>query len=200
MSPAHYFHAVKRVESVKRHVVLGLFKPPIILILVSHPHTSPTLSHSTVLLLLNINNPKTRPLQPCSSPGQPSAFPTVPERLYPVEVYVERTLQVWVTSRWRGAREFNNDFLALGFGHLPRGSPTMYRVEEVIYNRVVVAILAHFTNDIDVFYLLGRVFWCGCEFIAFTTQNILTNYNNIFPIVERMHTLPYPIDNTPEEQ
>ncbi|KAE8807863.1 hypothetical protein D1007_15807 [Hordeum vulgare] len=86
------------------------------------------------------------------------------------------------------------------FGHLPRGSPRMYRVEEVIHNGVVVPILAHFTNSIDAFYLLGRVFWCGCEFIAFTIHNIFTDYTNIFPTAGRMHTLSYPIDNTPEEQ
>ena len=76
----------------------------------------------------------------------------------------------------------------------------MFRVEEVIQNRVVVALLAHFTNTFDAFYLLGRVFWCGSEFIAFTTHNRLTEYNNIFPTAMRMHTLPYPIDNAPEEQ
>uniref|UniRef100_A0A8I6Y9D2 Uncharacterized protein n=1 Tax=Hordeum vulgare subsp. vulgare TaxID=112509 RepID=A0A8I6Y9D2_HORVV len=118
----------------------------------------------------------------------------------PVEVYMERTLRMWAISRWRGAREITNAFLALGFGHLPRGSPRMYRVEEVIHNGDVVAILTHFTNHIDAFYLLGRVFWCRCEFIAFTTHKIFTDYNNIFPTAERMHTLPYPIDNTPEEE
>ena len=64
---------------------------------------------------------------------------------------------------------------------------------------VVVALLAHFTNTIDAFYLLGRVFWCGSEFIAFTTHNRFTEYTNIFPTATRMHTLPYPIDNAPEE-
>ena len=48
----------------------------------------------------------------------------------------------------------------------------MFRVEEVIQNRVVVALLAHFTNTFDAFYLLGRVFWCGCEFIAFYHDRI----------------------------
>ncbi|KAE8809646.1 hypothetical protein D1007_13683 [Hordeum vulgare] len=88
-------------------------------------------------------------------------------------------------SIWKGSREFTNAFLALGFGHMPQGSPRMYRVEEVIHNGVVGAILAHFTNNIDAFYLLDRVFWCGCEFIAFTTHNIFTDYNNILPTVER---------------
>ena len=126
--------------------------------------------------------------------------PTVPEMLYPAGVYVERTLSVWAMSRWRGARGLTDFFLRAGYGHLPLGSPRMYRVEEVIYNGVVVAILAHFTNPFDVFYLLGRVFWCGCEFIAFTTHNIFTDYDNVFPTDERTHTLPYPINNTAEEQ
>ncbi|KAE8814386.1 Auxin-induced protein 5NG4 [Hordeum vulgare] len=133
--------------------------------------------------------------------GPTFRFPlTVLERLYPAEVYMERTLRVWAMSRRRGARELTNAFLALDFSHLPWGSPRMYRVEEVIHNGVVVAILAHFTNHIDAFYLLGRAFWCDCEFIAFTTHNIFTEYNNIFPTAERMHTLSYPIDNTPEEE
>ena len=126
--------------------------------------------------------------------------PTVPERLYPTGVYVDRTLRVWAISRLRTARNFTEFFLASGYHHLPRGSPTMFRVEEVIQNRVVVALLAHFTNTFDAFYLLGRVFWCGSEFIAFTTHNRFTEYNNIFPTATRMHTLPYPIDNAPEEQ
>ena len=63
-----------------------------------------------------------------------------------------------------------------------------------------VALLAHFTNTLDAFYLLGRVFSCGCEFIAFTTHKMFTEYTNIFPTASRMHTLPYPIDNAPEEQ
>ncbi|KAE8788688.1 Auxin-induced protein 5NG4 [Hordeum vulgare] len=126
--------------------------------------------------------------------------PTVSETLYPANVYVENTLRVWSISRWRGARDFTNAFLALGFGHLPRGCPRMYRLEEVIHNGVVVAIFSHFTNSFDAFYLLGRVFWCGCEFIAFTTHNIFTDYTNIFTTAGRMRTLSYPIDNTPEEQ
>ena len=126
--------------------------------------------------------------------------PIVPERLYPPGVYVEHTLRVWAISRWRTARNFTEFFLASGYHHLPRGSPRMFRVEEVIQNGVVVALLAHFTNTFDAFYLLGRVFWCGCEFIAFTTHNMFTEYTNIFPTMSRMHTLPYPIDNAPEEQ
>ncbi|KAM3393528.1 hypothetical protein ACQJBY_014318 [Aegilops geniculata] len=123
--------------------------------------------------------------------------PTLPERLYPAGVYVERILRVWAISRWRTARGFIEFFLVAGNYHLPWGSPTMFRVEEVIQNGVVVAILAHFTNPFDAFYLLGRMFWCGCEFVAFTTHNIFTVYSNIFPTASRMHTLPYHIDNTP---
>ena len=126
--------------------------------------------------------------------------PTVSDRLYPTDVYVGRTLRVWAISRLRIARNFTEFFLASGYHHLPRGSPTMFHVEEVIQNRVVVALLAHFTNTFDAFYLLGRVFWCGSEFIAFTTHNRFTEYTNIFPTMTRMHTLPYPIDNAPEEQ
>ncbi|VAH39465.1 unnamed protein product [Triticum turgidum subsp. durum] len=65
----------------------------------------------------------------------------------------------------------------------------MYRVEEVIQNGVVVSILAHLTNPFDAFYRLGRVFWCGCEFIAFTTHNIFTDYINIFPTMELVSVL-----------
>ena len=126
--------------------------------------------------------------------------PTVPERLYPIGVYVDRTLRVWAISRLRTARNFTEFFLASGYHHLLRGSPMMFRVEEVIQNRVVVALLAHFTNTFDAFYLLGRVFWCVSEFIAFTTHNRFTEYTNSFPTATCMHTLPYPIDNAPEEQ
>ena len=124
----------------------------------------------------------------------------MPERLYPPGVYVERTLHVWAISRLRTARNFTEFFLASGYHHLLRGSPTMFRVEEVIQNGVVVALLAHFTNTFNAVYLLGRVFCCGSEFIAFTTHNRFTEYNNIFPTATRMHTLPYPIDNASEEQ
>ena len=38
------------------------------------------------------------------------------------------------------------------------------------------------------------MFWCGCEFIAFTTHNIFTNFDCIFPTRDGMHSLPYYID------
>ena len=125
--------------------------------------------------------------------------PTVPERLYPTGVYVDRTLHVWAISRLRTARNFTEFFLTSGYHHLLRGSPTMFHVKEVMQNRVVVSLLAHFTKTFDAFCLLGRVFWCGSEFIAFTTHNRFTEYNNIFPTATHMHTLPYPIDNALEE-
>ena len=124
----------------------------------------------------------------------------MPERLYPIGVYVDRTLRVWEISRLRTVRNFTDFFLVFGYHHLPRGSPTMFHVKEVIQNRVVVALLAHFTNTFDAFYLLGRVFLCGSEFIAFTTHNRFKEYTNILPIATRMHTLSYPINNAPEEQ
>ncbi|KAE8809998.1 Auxin-induced protein 5NG4 [Hordeum vulgare] len=127
-------------------------------------------------------------------------LPTVLERLYPTDVYVDRALRVWEISRLRTARNFTEFFLASGYHHLPRGSPTMFLVEEVIQNGMVVALLANFTNAFEAFYLLGRVFWWGSEFIAFTTHNRFTEHNNIFPTATYMHTLPYPIDNAPEEQ
>ncbi|KAE8797420.1 Auxin-induced protein 5NG4 [Hordeum vulgare] len=126
--------------------------------------------------------------------------PTVPKRLYPTHVYVECTLRVWAISRWRTARNFTEFFLAFVYNHLPRGFPMMFRVEEVIQNGVVVALLAHFTNTFDAFYLLGRVFWCGYEFTAFTTHNMFMEYTSIFPTASCLHTLPYPINNAPEEQ
>ena len=55
----------------------------------------------------------------------------------------------------------------------------------------MIALLAHFTNPFDAYHLLGKVYRCGCEFIAFTTYNIFTDLESIFPTVNRMHTLPY---------
>ena len=74
----------------------------------------------------------------------------------------------------------------------------MYHVEEVNHNGVVVGLLATFTNPFDAFHLLGRVYWVGCEFIAFTTYNIFTDFQSIFPNNGVMHTLPYPINNVEE--
>ena len=60
--------------------------------------------------------------------------PTFPERLYPAGVRVENTLRVWAISRWRGARGLTEFFLSAGYRHHLRGSPVMFRVEEVSDN------------------------------------------------------------------
>ncbi|XBI11407.1 hypothetical protein VPH35_138475 [Triticum aestivum] len=118
---------------------------------------------------------------------------TVPERRYPAGVVVERTLRVWALSRWRGARGFAKWFLRAGFAHLPAGSPVKFRLDEVRPNSRTpsTGLTITFTNRFDAYYLLGKVFWCGCEFIAFTTHNIFTNFDCIFPTRDGMHSLPY---------
>ena len=84
-------------------------------------------------------------------------------------------------------------FLHAGFAHLPTGSPVMFRLEEVRPNSRTppIGLTVTFTNRFDAYYLLGKVFWCGCEFIAFTTHNIFTNFDCVFPTRDGMHTLPY---------
>ena len=47
-------------------------------------------------------------------------------------------------------------------------------------NEHVIGLYVTFTNARDAHYLLGQVFWCGCEFIAFTTYNIFTNFHYTF--------------------
>ena len=74
----------------------------------------------------------------------------------------------------------------------------MYHLGEVNHNGVVVGLLATFTNPFDAFHLIGRAYWVGCEFIAFTTYNIFTDFNGIFPNNGVMHMLPYPINNGEE--
>ena len=59
--------------------------------------------------------------------------PTFPERLYPAGVRVENTLRVWAISRWRGARGLTEFFLSAGYLHLPRGSPVIFLVEDVLF-------------------------------------------------------------------
>ena len=55
----------------------------------------------------------------------------------------------------------------------------------------MVGLVVHFTNRFDAYYLLGKVYWCGCEFIAYTTHNIFTDFESVFPARNRMHNLPY---------
>ncbi|CAM0884015.1 unnamed protein product [Alopecurus aequalis] len=119
--------------------------------------------------------------------------PTVPERRYPAGVVVETSLRVWAISRWRGSLELARGFLRAGFAHLPVGSPVMFHLEELRphANAPPAGIVARFSNRFDAYYLLGQVFWCGCEFIAFTTYNIFTDVDNIFPARNRMHNLSY---------
>ncbi|KAE8820521.1 40S ribosomal protein S5-1 [Hordeum vulgare] len=47
---------------------------------------------------------------------------------------------------------------------------------------------------------IRKVFWCGCEFIAFTTYNIFTNVESIFPTFKAMHSLPYYIGKKDMEE
>jgi len=129
--------------------------------------------------------------------------PTVPERRYPAGVVVETALRVWAISRWRGPRELAEGFLRAGFHHLPPGSPIMFRLEEHRPHATapMIGLVAYFTNRFDAYYLLGQVYWCGCEFIAFTTYNIFTDFESIFPTPNRMHSLPYYLgENGVEEE
>ncbi|KAE8804735.1 Auxin-induced protein 5NG4 [Hordeum vulgare] len=57
-------------------------------------------------------------------------------------------------------------------------------------NCFVIGHYVTFTSHYDAYHLLDQVFWCGCEFIAFTTYNIFTNFHHIFPEPNGMHTLP----------
>ena len=100
---------------------------------------------------------------------------------------------VSVFSCCRGASGFAEWFLHAGFAHLPAGSPVMFRLDEVRPNSRTppIGLTVTFTNRFDVYHLLGKVFWCGCEFIAFTTHNIFTNFDCVFPTRDGMHTLPY---------
>ena len=119
--------------------------------------------------------------------------PTVMERRYPAGVIVETSLRVWAISRWRGAHELAQGFLRVGFAHLPTGSPVMSRLEELRPHATATpaGLVAHFSNKFDAYYLLGQLFWYGCEFIAFTTYNIYTDFVSIFPAPNRMHSLLY---------
>ena len=127
--------------------------------------------------------------------------PTVPEMRYPAGVVVETTLRVWAVSRWRGARELAEFFLHAGYAHLPAGSPIMFHLDEHHPNASSppTALVTRFTNRFDAYFLLGQVFWCGCEYISFTTFNIFTDVDSIFPTRNRMHTLPYYLGEEEEE-
>lgn len=124
--------------------------------------------------------------------------PTVQEPLFPAGIVVETTLRAWAMSRWRGGLELTREFLRLGYAHLPADAPRMFRLQEVKDDGgTIVGLIVHFRNPFDAFRLLGQVYWCGCEFIAFTTYNVYTDFYSTFPAPNRMHTLPY---NTNEEE
>ena len=123
---------------------------------------------------------------------------TVPEQTFPNDVVMDNQLRVWAMSRWRGAEELATVFLTLGYAHLrlPPGAPPMFQLERQYdgqngNNDHVIGLYVTFANARDAHYLLGQVFWCGCEFIAFTTYNVFTNFHLIFNRVNRIHTLPY---------
>ncbi|KAE8801431.1 Auxin-induced protein 5NG4 [Hordeum vulgare] len=69
-------------------------------------------------------------------------------------------------------------------------------------NAPPLGLVVHFTNRFDAYHLLGKVYWCGCAFIAFTTYNICTGLRGaFFPARDRMHSLPYHLgDNGLEEE
>ncbi|CAM0877913.1 unnamed protein product [Alopecurus aequalis] len=120
--------------------------------------------------------------------------PTVPERRYPVGVVVEDTLRVWAISRWRGPVELTRAFLNAGYGHLnlPPGTRPMFRLNVTPADGGIplVLLVVTFRNPFNAHALLEQVFWCGCEFIAFTTYIIFTNYESIFPTINQVHSLP----------
>ncbi|KAE8773480.1 Auxin-induced protein 5NG4 [Hordeum vulgare] len=69
----------------------------------------------------------------------------------------------------------------------------MFRLEELRRNSSSppTGLIANITNRFDAYYLLGKVFCYGCEFITFTTYNMFTNIDSIFPTQNGMHILPY---------
>ncbi|KAE8819160.1 Auxin-induced protein 5NG4 [Hordeum vulgare] len=101
----------------------------------------------------------------------------VSEREYPAGVMVENELRTWAISRWAGYR------------HLPPGSPLMFTIREAHMGGS--GLIVHFTNPFDAYNLLGRAFFYGCEFNAFSTYNIFTNLDYTFPTLGHMHSLCY---------
>ncbi|CAM0884330.1 unnamed protein product [Alopecurus aequalis] len=114
--------------------------------------------------------------------------PTVPDWQYPAGVCVENQLRVWASSRWRTPK----DLATLPRGllwPLPRGSPVMFRIEEIWGNvGLVIGLVANFTNPFDAYHLIAQGFYCGCEVIAFTGFNIFTNFDKIFPATNARHS------------
>ncbi|KAE8784514.1 40S ribosomal protein S5-1 [Hordeum vulgare] len=119
--------------------------------------------------------------------------PTILERRYPTCVIVEKSPRVWTIECWRGARDLAEWFLRAGVADLPTGSPVMFQLEEMRTNSSspLTRLIANFANRFDAYHLLGKVFWCGCDFIAFTTYNIFMDLDRIFSTHNVIHSLPY---------
>ncbi|CAM0913248.1 unnamed protein product [Alopecurus aequalis] len=126
--------------------------------------------------------------------------PTVPKWQHPAGVRVEIRLRVWASSRWRTPKDLAMFFLSSWYGHLPRGSPVMFWIKEICGNGgLVIGLVANFTNPFDAYHLIGHGFYCACEFIAFTGFNIFTNFDNIFPAINAMHSLRYLVSTEEED-
>ena len=76
----------------------------------------------------------------------------------------------------------------------------MYRLEEFYdgNSSLVIGYYVTFTNRFDALHLLGKAFWYGCEYIAFTTFNIFTDFTDIFRYHGTIHGLPYENDEDAE--
>ncbi|CAM0958508.1 unnamed protein product [Alopecurus aequalis] len=121
---------------------------------------------------------------------------TMPERQYPTGVVVENQLQVWAISGWRGAREFVMIFLRALYRHLHVGNPQMFTIDEP--RRGGSGILVCFRNY--VYHLLGHVWYGVCEFICFTAYNFYTDLDSTWPNGNAMHTLPYNLPVSDDEE
>ena len=67
----------------------------------------------------------------------------------------------------------------------------MYRLNEVRDGVALKLLTVTFANWFDAYDLLGKVWWCGCESIVFTTYNIFTGCESTFFSGNRQHCLPY---------
>ncbi|KAE8820595.1 hypothetical protein D1007_01340 [Hordeum vulgare] len=61
-------------------------------------------------------------------------------------------------------------------------------------------MIVRFRNPYDAYHILGRVWFGGCEFICFTTYNIFTDLDSIWPNEHAMHTLPYNLPPADDEE
>ena len=85
--------------------------------------------------------------------------------------------------------EFATVFIRAGYRHLPPGFPLMFTIREARMGGMGLSV--HFTNPYDAYHLLGRAFFCECEFIAFSAYNVFTNLDYTFPTRGNMHSLRY---------